>query len=238
MKNLSEVLDQLPALQHQPESAPPVTSAALSDEAVEALLLSISQQQQRQQIRQPLDLQLLFKFGCLGLGAVFAGVAALVAYWNRPVNAIAQAQTLESVSAALVQSQAQVQQVIETANPPEYKCGARLFGDCNFPEQNSPPASIQTAEMPMQPTHYGRAAQTLQASPSPVGIGVPVLAAAPPEDPAIAQARQQLLAWQGAGYGPAQTVEFIQQLRQRPDPQFPAASDLSIAHVRLYGAQF
>lgn len=231
MKNLSEVLEDFPAAQLQ-------QPGALTEEAVEQLLASLSNQATaRRQIREPLDPNLLFKFGCLGLGAVFAVVVGLVAYWNRPVQALAQAQMMQDMGLALVESQQQVKEAIATANPPQFKCGARLFGDCNFPDQAPPPSSAQTAGMPARSAHYPQAIQTLEVS-TPGGLGAPAMAAEPPEDAALSWAKQQLLAWESVGYAPAQTKDFIHRLRQQPDPQFPAAEHLSIAHVRRYGASF
>jgi hypothetical protein len=150
MKDLAELLSEIP-LQSQATSAPLASVATPSPitlaDADEEMLARIFMQMQRP--ASPTDFNLIFKFSCLGLGAMFLALAGLIAYWNRPAEALASAQTMREMGSALVVAQQQNQAMAIAANPPQYKCFALK---CDFPEQEQQ-RQLVSAPMPVANPH-------------------------------------------------------------------------------------
>ena len=190
----------------------------LGGTADEEMLMRMFLQQQAKPT--PMDPNMLIKLCAMGLAGLVTIAATLTAWMYRPVEAMAQADALRTMSYAVSQQSAHVQEAIATANPPVYRCST-MFGACNFPEQSArqAPAILTQAPVQQQP------AQVVQ-QPLPESMGYAVAA----DNRAISTITE----WENAGYDAGMIQQFILGLYSVPDPSYPSPDELAEAYREVY----
>lgn len=177
----------------------------LSEERLAQLYLS---QAAQRPTPQPLSPSLILRFWAMGLASAALLGAMFLGWLYRPVDQLAQAEALRTMSRAVIETNAQAVNAIAEAKPDNYKCMSLIAfpGSCEFPEQRQqqqPPTVL--AKVPSQ--------------------------AAPAVDPA---AVATLKSWDDQGYDSMMVETFIQTLYQSPDPQLPPADALAAAYRVMY----
>jgi hypothetical protein len=200
---------------NQPANGQP--QGGITDE--EMLMRMFLQHQQAKPA--PMDPNMLIKLCAMGLAGLVTIAATLTAWMYRPVEAMAQADALRTMSYAVTQQSAHVQEAIATANPPEFNC-VTLLGTCKFPEQSArqAPAILTQAPVQQQP------AQVVQ-QPLPESMGHAVAVS---DNRAISTITE----WENAGYDSGMIQQFILGLYSVPDPSYPAPDELAEAYREVY----
>ncbi len=219
MKDLAQLLGEISP--STPTAASLISSTApgaisLSD-VDEAMLARIFRQHKP---TPPTDFNLIFRFCCLGLGAFALTLGGLIAYWHRPVEAMAQAETIRSMGSALVVAQQQNQAMAIAANPPKYSCFAL---QCRFPDKESE-RQIQQATTPSQPIPAQPVALPMPPMPAPIA----------PEE--MERATVAIADWQRQGFDRPGVGQFVAWVRANPGPDYPQPEALEIAYANIYGA--
>ncbi|NJR71074.1 MAG: hypothetical protein HC771_22410 [Synechococcales cyanobacterium CRU_2_2] len=241
MKNLSEVLDQIPQTHLQPgtslEGAGVVQSQAspldLSEDAINAYLASIATgAQSRRAIKDPLSPQLLFRFCCLGLaGAALLG-AMFIAWLYRPVNAMAQADAMRQMGDVV---SAMAVEVVES-KPQDIKCP--LIGSCKVEPQQQRPG--QQPQQPQQPMGNQWGSPAIAAEVSNFGVPIPTGTTQGPNPDEIYRAKMLIHQWVNNGSNSISIKDFLFQIAngQIYDPSFPHPKALEIAYTQYFGVTY
>lgn len=254
MKNLSEVLEQIPATQLQPgtglDGAAVVASKPspldLSEADIDAYLAHLaSSAQSRRSIKQPLSPQMVFRFCCLGLaGATLLG-AMFIAWLYRPVNAMAQADAVRQMSSAV---SAMAVEVVES-KPQDIKCP--LIGSCKVepkqrqtPTQAAPQQPQQAVwqddrQMPM--SQWGDRAIAVQAAEvADIGVPIPVGTTQGPTPDEIYRAKLLIHQWVNAGSNSIGIKDFIFQMAngQISAPNYPHPQAFKTAYTQYFGVNY
>jgi hypothetical protein len=191
----------------------------LGGTADEEMLMRMFLQQQAKPT--PMDPNMLIKLCAMGLAGLVTIAATLTAWMYRPVEAMAQADALRTMSYAVSQQSAHVQEAIATANPPVYRCST-MFGACNFPEQSArqAPAILTQAPVQQQPAQVAQ-----QPLPESMGHAVAV---------SNNRAISTITEWENAGYDAGMIQQFILGLYSVPDPSYPSPDELAEAYREVY----
>lgn len=217
MKNLADLLQQGDSIfQTSAASLASSPAAALAldpdEEMLSRIFLSLQRAGAAAPPPSPWAPDLILKVSALGLGFAVVVTGGLVAYWNRPVEALASAQTLEQLSRALLDSQRQTEALAVAANPPQYKCNA-LFGGCHFPDGDRSVAATSVTNLP-RPVAYSA-----------------------PSEADVLWAKQAIATWSSQGYDPSDIRRFVESLQQQPDPAYPRHEALTVAYHQIYGGR-
>lgn len=173
--------------------------------------LYLSQVQQPRPQPQPMSPNLILKFWAMGLATAGLIAAMFFGWLYRPVDQMAQAEALRSMSQAVIETNAQAVEAIAEAKPDNYKCMSLIAfpGSCEFPEQQQQrPAVLVQAPTP----------RPVQPSADPVAVAT-------------------IHSWDEQGYDSLMVEGFIQTLYQAPDPRLPSADSLAIAYREVYFAE-